>query len=84
MLSTAKNTLARAVLRYNKQRQLYKLLVAFNVTEKTDCGRYRFPAQSKCDFVSGDFVYETLQQDLGRILDTARAALRTERIELVD
>lgn len=83
MLSFAKNTLARAVLRYNKEREVYKLIVAFNVTERTERGAWKFPPQNKCDFVSGDFVYETLQKDLSRILDTAKQVLRTDNIEVV-
>ena len=34
MLSTAFNTLAKAKLVYNKQKELYKLVVAFNVHTK--------------------------------------------------
>lgn len=83
MLSTAKNTLARAVLRYNKEKELYKLIVAFNVTERTERGAWKFPPQAKCAYVSGDLVYETLQQDLSRILDTAKKVLRTDNIEIV-
>ena len=43
------NTLAKAVLRYNKKKQLYKLIVAFNVTETNARGNYKFPTQKKCD-----------------------------------
>lgn len=83
MFSTAKNTLARAVLRYNKEKELYKLVVAFNVTEKTEKGRWKFPPQNKCAYVSGDFVYATLQKDFTRILAEAKLRLRTDNIEVV-
>ena len=83
MFATARNTLARAVLRYNKQRQVYKLLVAFNVTERDAKGNYKFPVQQKCNFVSGDLNYETLQQDLQRTLQQAQQMLRTDNIQIV-
>lgn len=82
--AAARNTLARAVLRYNKQKELYRLVVAFNVTERDAKGNYKFPVQQKCNFVSGDFNYATLQADLGRVLETARKALRTDNIEIVN
>jgi hypothetical protein len=50
MFANAKNTIAKAVLRYNKQKELYKLIVAFNVTEKNKNGKYKFPAQNKCAY----------------------------------
>lgn len=78
------NTLARAVLRYNKKKEMYRLIVAFNVYEKTEKGNYKFPVQSKCNFVSGDISYETLQKDLERTIATAKAVLRTDNIEFVD
>ena len=84
MFAAARSSLARAVLRYNKQKQVYRLIVAFNVREQNERGKYKFPPQSKCDFVSGDFVYETLQRDLNRIMQEARVRLRTDNIELVD
>ena len=74
------NTLAKAVLRYNKKKQLYKLIVAFNVTETNAKGNYKFPTQKKCDFVSGDIDIT----DLGRVLQTAEKALRTNNIVIVE
>ena len=74
------NTLAKAALRYNKKKQLYKLVVAFNVTETNEKGSYKFPVQSKCDFVSGDIDIA----DLGRVLQTAEKALRTNNIVIVE
>ena len=83
MFTQARNTVAKAVLRYNKQRQLYKLVVAFNVTERDAKGNLKFPPQNKCNFVSGDLNYSTLQQDLERTLAQAKAALRTDCIEFI-
>jgi len=77
------NTLARAVLRYNKQKEVYRLIVAFNVYEQNERGKYKFPPQNKCNFVSGDLNYETLQQDLERTLAQAKVMLRTDNIEIV-
>lgn len=84
MFVQARNTLARAVLRYNKRKELYRLVVAFNVTERDVNGKYKFPPQQKCNFVSGDFTYDTLHADLGRVLELARKALRTDNIEIVN
>ena len=84
MFANAKNTLAKAILRYNKNKQLYKLVVAFNVTEKTEKGKWKFPPQNKCAYVSGDFVFETLQKDYTRILEDAKRVLRTDNIVVVD
>lgn len=83
MFAQARNTLAKAVLRYNKKTQLYKLVVAFNVTERDNNGNYKFPPQNKCNFVSGDLNYNTLQQDLARTLKRASEVLRTDNIEIV-
>ena len=84
MFANAKNTLAKAILRYNKEKELYKVVVAFNVTEKTEKGKWKFPPQSKCAYVSGDFGYENLQEDFERIIENAKKSLRTDNIVVVD
>jgi hypothetical protein len=84
--NTAKNTIAKAKLVYNKQRQLYKLVIAFNVhIKEKDNGDivYIFPTQKKCDYVSGDIIYETLQKDLEYTVACAKKQLRTDNIEFV-
>lgn len=81
MLSRAYNTLLRARIVYNKQKEVYKIIAAFNVTERTDRGTYKFPA--KRDFTSGEFVYETLQQDKTRIIEEMKKTCRTNNIEFV-
>jgi hypothetical protein len=83
MFNSAVNTLLRARLVYNKQRQVYKIIAAFNLREQSENGRYRFPQQRKCDYVSGDIVYATLAQDVQRVEQDMRARLRTDRIEWV-
>ena len=54
-------------------------------SEEDEDGRivYRFPVQSKCDFVSGDFGYETVERDVERVTALARRVLRTDYIEFV-
>jgi hypothetical protein len=52
MFSTAKNTIAKAKLVKSKIPELYKLVVAFNVTEITKNGSYKFPVQAKYNYVS--------------------------------
>jgi hypothetical protein len=86
MFNTAKNTIAKAKLVYNKQKQLYKLVVAFNVhIKEKDNGDivHIFPTQKKCDYVSGDIIYETLQKDLAYTVACAKKQLRTDNIEFV-
>jgi hypothetical protein len=83
MLRAAFNTLARAKLVYNKEREVYKIIAAFNVRERTEKGAYKFPQQKKCDFVSGEFVYETVQKDTLRIIAEMKLQLRTDNIEFV-
>jgi len=81
MFTKAVNTLLRAKLVYNKQKEVYKIIAAFNVTEQTDKGAYKFPV--KKDFTSGEFVYETLEQDKLRIITEMKRACRTDNIEFV-
>jgi hypothetical protein len=74
---------AKAKLMFNKQKETYTIVIAFNVTERNAKGELKFPVRAKCDFVSGEFVYESLQTDKERILNTAKATLRTDCIEFV-
>lgn len=81
MLKRAFNTLLRAKLVYNKEKEVYKIVAAFNVTEKTDKGAYKFPV--KKDFTSGEFIFETLQADKERIIKEMKRQCRTDNIEFV-
>jgi hypothetical protein len=86
MLSTAFNTLAKAKLVYNRNKELYKLVVAFNVhTKIKENGDivHIFPTQAKCAYVSGDINYEELQTEVARLTETAKKQLRTDNIEFV-
>jgi hypothetical protein len=74
---------AKAKLVYNKDKEVYTIIVAFNVTEKTDKGAWKFPTRAKCDFVSGNFVWESIQADKERIISQAKQQLRTDYIEFV-
>lgn len=74
---------AKAKLMFNKQKETYTIVIAFNVTETNAKGQLKFPPRAKCDFVSGEFVYESLQTDKARILSAAHAQLRTDLIEFV-
>jgi hypothetical protein len=80
MFSNAKNTPAYAKLSFNKKLELFKLVVAFNVTTRNAQGKLLFPQQQKCAFVSGDFAFE----DLSKQLANAQAVCRTNNIKLVD
>jgi len=74
---------AKAKLMFNKQKETYTIVVAFNVTETNARGQLKFPVRAKCDFVSGEFVYESLVADKERILSVAKQTLRTDLIEFV-
>lgn len=80
MFKNAINTLAKAKLVHNKKLDLYKLVVAFNVTEITKNGAYKFPVQKKCAYVSGDIAIE----DVANTLHNASKVLRTNNIVLVE
>ena len=80
MFSTAKNTLAKAKLIKSKVPELYKLVVAFNVTEISKNGSYKFPVQKQCAYVSGDISLE----DVNNTLVRASQAIRSSNIQLVE
>jgi hypothetical protein len=80
MFSLAKNTIAKAKLVKSKVPELYKLVIAFNVTEISKNGSYKFPVQKSCDYVSGDISLE----DLPNTLALAAKALRTNNIQIVE
>ena len=84
--SVAVNTVAKAKLIYVKNKETYKIVIAFNVHKKVkDNGEvvYLFPVQKQCAYVSGDIAYETLQADTQRIVETAKKALKTDNIVFV-
>ena len=77
---------AKAKLVYVKNKETYKIVIAFNVHKKVkDNGEivHVFPTQAKCNYVSGDINYETLQKDTEYVLTQARKQLRTDNIEFV-
>jgi hypothetical protein len=77
------NCLARATLvksRKLQNTQFYKLKVAFNVTQINEAtGKYIFPTQKQCAYVSGDITID----DLGNVLVCVEKVIRTRNIELV-
>ena len=77
---------AKAKLIYVKNKETYKIVIAFNVHKKIkDNGDivHVFPTQAKCNYVSGDINYETLQADTEYVLSQAKLQLRTDNIEFV-
>jgi hypothetical protein len=84
--SVAVNTVAKAKVIYYKDKETYKIVFAFNVHKKIkDNGDivHIFPTQAKCAYVSGDISYEELQKDKVRIIETAKAVMRTNNVEFV-
>ena len=77
------NCLARATLvksRKLQNKQFYKLKVAFNVYNVHPVtGKYIFPTQKQCAYVSGDITVD----DLGNVLVNVQKVLRTNNVELV-
>jgi hypothetical protein len=77
---------AKARILYNKDKETYKIIFAFNVYKtlnKRDEEVFIFPQQKKCNYVSGDINYETLEADKQRIIATAKQYLRTDYVEFV-
>lgn len=77
---------AKAKIVYYKNKETYKIIFAFNVLQKEkDNGDivHIFPTQAKCNYVSGDIVYEELQKDKQRIIEQAKKQLRTDYVEFV-
>ena len=77
---------AKAKIVYYKNKETYKIIFAFNVLQKEkDNGDivHIFPTQAKCNYVSGDIVYEELQKDKLRIIEQAKKQLRTDYVEFV-
>ena len=82
-MSIQSANLAKARLIYDKNKETFCIIVAFNVTERTEKGAWKFPPRPKCDFVSGDFVYDSLEDDVRRITAYAKDLLRTDMIDFV-
>jgi hypothetical protein len=80
MFATAKNNTAYAKLSFCKKLQLFKMIVAFNVTQRNAKGKLLFPVQQKCNYVSGHFALE----DLAKQLTVAEQHLRTNKIVIAD
>ena len=76
MFAKAKNTTAYAKLAFNKKLELFKLVVAFNVTQRNKKGELMFPQEQKCNYVSGHFT----MQELAKQLHIAEQHLRTTNI----
>ena len=78
--------IAKAKIIYYKDKETYKIIFAFNVHKKVkDNGDivHIFPTQKACNYVSGDISYETLQADKLRIIEQAKAVMRTNNVEFV-
>jgi hypothetical protein len=78
---------AKAKLVYYKQKDTFKVVIAFNVhkvIDKTGEVKWKFPVQKQCNFVSGDISAELLDSDFERVLATAKQTLRTDLIDIVE
>ncbi len=80
------NCIAYAKLVYNKKLNAYKMQIAFNVHKELVGTNYKFkfPVQSKCNYVSGDLLAEDLQTEVQRTIITAQKSLRTNNIVFVE
>jgi hypothetical protein len=79
MFKQAFSTVAKAKLINNKKLGTVRLLVAFNVTQTNKMGKYVFPVNKKCAYVSGDLQIE----DVASTINKAKEMLRTNNIVLV-
>lgn len=70
---------AKAKLVKNNKLQTVRLVVAFNVYDTDARGQWKFPVQSKCDYVSGDIQPD----EVFVALDMAKQHLSTQDVELV-
>jgi hypothetical protein len=71
------NTLAvkaKAKIVKNAKLKTLRLIVAFNVYEKTQKGEYKFPTNKNCAYVSGDLQAE----DVLNALENAKRTIRAE------
>ena len=78
---------AKAKLVYYKQKDTFKIVIAFNVhkvIDKTGEVKWKFPVQKQCNYVSGDISAELLDSDFARTIANAKETLRTDFIELVE
>ena len=74
---------AKAKLVYYKDKETYKILIAFNVTETNKNGKLKFPTQNQCAYVSGDLCYDTIEADVANVVANAKITHRTDHIEFV-
>jgi hypothetical protein len=60
--------------------------IAFNVHKELVGTNYKFkfPVQSKCNYVSGDLLAENLEAEVQRTVAFAQRNLRTTQIVIVD
>jgi hypothetical protein len=83
MLAQIQQQLAKAKLVYNSKKDTYTVVVAFNVYERDKDDNWIFPVRKKCNFVSGELNYETLERDKQRVIAQAKNLLRTNNIMFV-
>ena len=80
------NTPAKAKLVYVKNKNTYKVVIAFNVHKELVGTNYKhkFPTQAKCAYVSGDLLAENIVQELSTIMPSVQKTIRTNSIEFVE
>ena len=66
----------------SKLKGMGQLIVAFNVRETRE-GKYVFPRQPECDYVSGHFALADMESEVERLYARALQVLRTDRIVFV-
>jgi hypothetical protein len=66
---------AKAKIVKNAKLKTLRLIVAFNVYEKTEKGEYKFPTSKNCAYVSGDLQEEDVLNALANATRTIRAEI---------
>ncbi len=82
-MQNAVNTLAKAKFVRNFKNNTYRIVAAFNVTQKNKKEQWIFPVQAKCNFVSSDYNYPLNEKDVKRITAQMQYLLRTNNIMFV-
>lgn len=82
-MQNAVNTLAKAKIMHNKKLNTFRIIAAFNVTQKNEKDQYIFPPQSKCNYVSSDINFPANEEQFQRIKAQMQFLLRTNNIMFV-
>ena len=79
MFKSAFSTVAKCKIVTNKKLDTKRIVIAFNVTQTNKQGKFIFPQNKQCAYVSGDLLIEDVFTEIER----AKQVLRTDNIVIV-